>query len=392
MQSQEMRAVGELAGEAVGGFGGLVRDMHEAIAGRTFRALGPLGAPVRVIHDGVATGVHAGVRASLRAAPRAGGALAARRARPDAPRLGSSTGGSFALAALNGAVGDVLLDRGSDLALTMTIRSGGEDVEPEPFAVAGAFPDASPRLVVFVHGLIETDEAWHVLPLRGREPGRRPYGARLRDDLGYTPVYLRYNTGRHISDNGAELSRLLTDLVAAWPVDVDEIVLVGHSMGGLVARSACHRGEADVRGLDPAVAHVFCLGAPHLGAADGEGRRRVRPDAQPAARDAPVAKLVNGRSVGSRTSVRLVRRDRLGRLRPRRVPARPRRRDAVPAQRDVLLRGSDAEPRRERAARPDPRRSAGALPERVGPRAPEEDPVRDRERRACGGPAITSIS
>src|SRR3954452_9688281 len=147
MQGKELVAVGNLAGDAVGGFGGLVRDMHEAIAGRTFRALGPLGAPVRVIHDGVAARIHAGVRASLRAAPRARGAAVRRRARPDAPRLWTSTGGGFALAALNGALGDVLAERGNDLALTMTIRRRGEDVDVEPDAVARAFPDATPQMV-----------------------------------------------------------------------------------------------------------------------------------------------------------------------------------------------------------------------------------------------------
>jgi pimeloyl-ACP methyl ester carboxylesterase len=298
MQSQEITAVGELAGEAVGGFGTLVRDMHRAIAGRTFRALGPLGAPVRVIHDSVATGVHAGVRASLRAGPRAGGAAIARRARPDAARLGTSTGGGFALAALNGAVGDILAERGNDLALKMTIRRRGEDVDVEPDAVARAFPDATPQMVVFVHGLIETDEAWHVFPLRGREPGRRAYGARLRDDLGYTPVYLRYNTGRHISDSGADLSRLLEDLVAAWPVDVEEIVLVGHSMGGLVARSACHRGEADGAAWTDAVAHVFCLGSPHLGAPMEKAANAFGWTLGRLPETRPFAKLVNGRSVG----------------------------------------------------------------------------------------------
>ena len=298
MQRNEMQAVGELAGEAVGGFGSLVAEMHEAIAGRTFRALGPLGAPVRVIHDGVASGIHAGVRASLRAGPRAGAAYAARRAPADAPRLGTSTGGSFALAALNGAVGDLLAQRGSELALEMAIRHHGADVAIEPDAVAQAFEEATPRLVVFVHGLIETDEAWRVLPLRGGEHGRPSYGDRLRDDLGYTPVYLRYNTGRHISDNGAELSRLLDALVAAWPVEVDEIALVGHSMGGLVARSACHHGEADDAAWVPAVKHVFCLGAPHLGAPMEKAANLFGWTLSRVPETRPFAKLVNGRSVG----------------------------------------------------------------------------------------------
>ncbi len=55
-----------------------------------------------------------------------------------------------------------------------------------------------------------------------------------------TPVYLRYNTGLPVGRNGADLAWLLDDLVAAWPVPVRSIALVGHSMGGLVVRAAFH--------------------------------------------------------------------------------------------------------------------------------------------------------
>jgi pimeloyl-ACP methyl ester carboxylesterase len=79
-------------------------------------------------------------------------------------------------------------------------------------------------------------------------------------------VYVRYNTGRHVSENGRELAGLLGDLVAAWPRQVEEILLAGHSMGGLVIRSACHYGgEAGAPWVDR-VRHVFYLGSPHLGA------------------------------------------------------------------------------------------------------------------------------
>ena len=83
-------------------------------------------------------------------------------------------------------------------------------------------------------------------------------------ELGYSPLYLRYNTGRHISESGRELAEQLERLIAAWPTRVDEVVLIGHSMGGLVARSACHYGA----GSDcvAKVHHVVTLGTPHQGA------------------------------------------------------------------------------------------------------------------------------
>ena len=114
----------------------------------------------------------------------------------------------------------------------MSIRVDGRVVAP------ARCRDPGPRLVVFLHGLMETEFSW----------GPEPYGERLRRDLGITPVHVRYNSGRRISHNGASLDELLDELVAAWPVEVEQLALVGHSMGGLVARSACH--QASLRDAD----------------------------------------------------------------------------------------------------------------------------------------------
>ena len=78
--------------------------------------------------------------------------------------------------------------------------------------------------------------------------------------------HVRYNTGRHISENGRSLSELLEALVAAWPVEVERIALVGHSMGGLVSRSACHYASAEGARWVGLVRHVVSLGTPHMGA------------------------------------------------------------------------------------------------------------------------------
>ena len=110
------------------------------------------------------------------------------------------------------------------------------------------------------------EEAWRLFPLGGERAGRRSYGERLQEELGFTPVTIRYNTGLRVSHNGRELAGLLDDLISGWPTAVEEIVLVGHSMGGLVVRSACHYAEEDRRPWTDAVRHVFSLGTPHLGA------------------------------------------------------------------------------------------------------------------------------
>jgi pimeloyl-ACP methyl ester carboxylesterase len=228
--------------------------------------LGPAAAPVRVVHDGVARRVYGGVRGALRSGASGGASLLARRSREDGPALAATPAGSLALGAINGLYGNHLTERGNRLAFGMAIRRHGEDVVLTDGGIVAAFPDATSRIAVFVHGLFGDEDNWRLFPLRGARAGRRTYGERLQDELSFTPVALRYNTGLRISQNGRELARMLDDLVAGWPTAVEEIVLVGHSMGGLVARSACHYGEQDGRRWTNDVRHVFSLGSPHLGA------------------------------------------------------------------------------------------------------------------------------
>jgi pimeloyl-ACP methyl ester carboxylesterase len=288
MRGAEARAVGELAGEALAGVGVLVRDVHAAVARRAFDAVGPSGAPARAVHDGISAAVHGGVRAALAALPRGAGAALAISAASDAPALADSPSGALALAALNAAKGDALAERNNPLALGMTVRRRGADFDP------AAMPNASGRVAIFVHGLGETDRAWR---LRAT-PERPGYGVQLERDLGCTSVELRYNTGRHISDNGRALAVLLEDLLEAWPTRLDDIVLVGHSMGGLVARSACHYGHQAGHAWTRSVRHVVCLGSPHLGAPLEKGVNALGWALSRVPETTPFARVVNGRSAG----------------------------------------------------------------------------------------------
>jgi pimeloyl-ACP methyl ester carboxylesterase len=266
VRSTDIEAIGDLAGEALAAGGGVVEEMHAGIASRPFDVLGPSAAPVRAIHDGIANVVYGGVRGALRAASRTTAAVLALQAGDDGPALAATPAGSVTLGALNGLYGNHIARRSNPLALRMEVRRDGEAVALGADGLAHAFPDATSRIVVFVHGLCETDESWRRVPFgTGRAQGPS-YGERLRDELGFTPVYVRYNTGLRISDNGRRLARSLDELIAGWPCEVDEFVIVGHSMGGLVARSACFYAEQDRLGWTEAVRHVFCLGSPHLGA------------------------------------------------------------------------------------------------------------------------------
>jgi pimeloyl-ACP methyl ester carboxylesterase len=298
MHRADIEAIGAAAGEALAAGGRLVKEMHEGIAERPFRALGPAATPVRVLHDGISQTVYDGVGAGLRGGARYGSMLAARYAGGEDPALASRPVGSLVLGALNGLYGNHLAHRGNKLALEMEIRRHGVEVPARDQALADAFPDATSRLVVFVHGLCETEAAWGFAPGAAEPLDRRTYGDRLQDELSFTPVYLRYNTGLHVSDNGRRLARLLQDLLVAWPVGIEELVLVGHSMGGLVARSACHYGEKGGLSWTDSVRHVFCLGTPHLGADLERGANVLAWALGRLPETRPFATVLNARSVG----------------------------------------------------------------------------------------------
>jgi pimeloyl-ACP methyl ester carboxylesterase len=161
----------------------------------------------------------------------------------------------------------------------------------------GTTADVTGDVSVWLHGLCETDAAWRLGARRHHAEPRSTHGDRLHAEAGLTPVFVRYNTGLHVSDNGERLSALLDDLVATWPVPVTRLTLVGHSMGGLVIRSACHHAGSDAAWL-PLVKRVVYLGSPHLGAplevgaaAAGRALRRL-PETT------PLAEALASRSVG----------------------------------------------------------------------------------------------
>ena len=172
----------------------------------------------------------------------------------------------YAQASINGFWGDYLSRRKHRLDLGMTLRHHGRHLPATPEAFAAAFPNPTNKVCVFVHSLASTEWLWSLSSEEHYGDPDVTFGTRLADDLGLTPIYLRYNTGRHISENGRALATLLTEVLDAYPVPVEEIVLVGHSMGGLVARSAAHYAREHDEPWVAHLRHVACIGAPHLGA------------------------------------------------------------------------------------------------------------------------------
>jgi pimeloyl-ACP methyl ester carboxylesterase len=258
MTPDETAALAKLGGRAAAGLASHVQQIHRSVSRRVFDSMGDSSAPVREVHDAVADPVYSAVRAGLRGA----GDLTAQVLRLSgaggSSRLGDEPASNTAISALNAVVGNDLAERGDPLAISMAIRVGGRDVPPKSEAIAGAFPHATPSLAVFIHGLGEHEGAWGV----DAADGGPTYGTRLAGDLGFSPVYLRYNTGQHVSTNGKDLSSLLDAVVAGWPVPVERIVIIGHSMGGLVARAACAEGD---NRWTPLVRDVIYLGSPHGG-------------------------------------------------------------------------------------------------------------------------------
>ena len=284
-------AFSELGDAAVGLYG-----FHRAVATRAFKASGPGAIPARVVHDAISTRVYDGLGGAVRLIGTAADAGLRRRRVTDGRALSSSPRGALVVGALTGLIGDRLASEGSDLHHPMALRIGGRPVPVEPEALRAAHPDATGLLVVFLHGLMESEFAWRV----GAAPDGATYASRMREELGFTPLELRYNTGRHISENGLDLADLLDGLVTSWPCDVDRIALVGHSMGGLVARSACHqaaeRGDAWVR----RVRHVVSLGSPHMGAPLAQGVHWASAALHALPESRPLASLLRRRSAGIR--------------------------------------------------------------------------------------------
>jgi hypothetical protein len=299
MRSDEIDGMGRLARVTLRGGTSRVFEMHRGISDRAFDAVGPAGAPVRRVHDAITGFTYSSVRVALGVGARVVGGVASLRA--DGRDLDAGRAGRVALAVLNGAHGDLLAREAPALALDMTVRVAGRAVPLEAGALAEAFPAASGRLAVFLHGLTESEDSWGYGAEKHHGDPSVTYGSRLQRDLGLTPVYLRYNTGLHISDNGRALDALLGALVDAWPVPVQDVVLIGHSMGGLVARSALHQaggGTAEAHGWTRLVRDTVTLGSPHLGAPLERGVHRLTAQLARLPETRPLARLLTLRSVG----------------------------------------------------------------------------------------------
>ena len=272
-----LRGVGKMAVDATIGVTELVQALHLRVAHTATR---PAGAPATAAIDGVTRLVYGGVRGVARAVGGGldallrplqtllvnGAADASAAAQPnaaDAPATMNTRTRAALLAALNGVLGDYLARTANPLAIRMALRRDGQALDLDPVALARSVPQPSGRLLLLVHGLCMNDLQWQ---RAGADGIPHDHGAALARDLGFSPVYLHYNSGLHVSTNGRALSGQLAALVAAWPVPVESLVVIGHSMGGLVARSAVHYGTEQGADWVRRLSALVFLGTPHHGA------------------------------------------------------------------------------------------------------------------------------
>jgi hypothetical protein len=301
----EIRDAGRLVGDSLRGVVRSIGHTHLSISGRVFKVIGPAATPVRLLHDGLSRGVYGIVAGAHAIVPRVGAVAAVERSKrqPENNSLeewSPRSRNARVLGALNGLKGDQVAADYPWLAFPMALRDhvNGGDVVTTRDGLSTAYPDPTDRMAVFVHGLCETDRSWWDGATRHHGEPSVSYGALLESDLGYTPVYLRYNSGLSIAHNGRSLAALLDEVVDAWPVPVRDIVLIGHSLGGLVIRSACHRAERDERRWAGLVRHVICVGTPHFGAPLERGVDRLVPVLARIPEIQPLASFLHTRSSG----------------------------------------------------------------------------------------------
>ena len=255
----DWRGVGYLVCIATERLSAPVEGMHRAIIGRWVGVAGPKAEPARRVVDGLTASIYSTVRlvgTTAGVAISVGAEMADRRRslRPvwETPR------GKYVQSIMNGVWGDRFEEDASPFGIELGLRDSlGGRVSITPASLRQSFPRPSGRLAVMVHGLGENERSWESAD-----------GAGLADGLeadGFSILRLRYNTGRTVSANGSDLADLLEEVCQTWPIPVDEIALIGHSMGGLVVESALVAAHESGQGWVDKTSHLVALSAPHFG-------------------------------------------------------------------------------------------------------------------------------
>jgi len=248
----DIRGVGNLTIDAITGITDLIEAMHHTIASLG----GILGGP----NQNRTTGITGMVYRNIRTVSELVGGSIDLLLKQLSSLLGekcSSPEREVVLAALNGILGDHLAARNNPLAIPMQFRRNGVSLAMGDQALIKSVHQFDGKIALMVHGFCMNDLQWN---RKGHD-----HGAALAHDLGYLPVYLYYNTGLHISQNGRECAGLIEAFINQLPQPI-EFVIIAHSMGGLVSRSACHYGKVAGHDWLNHLRKLVFLGTPHHGA------------------------------------------------------------------------------------------------------------------------------
>ncbi|HET7201936.1 MAG TPA: hypothetical protein VFI92_01080 [Steroidobacteraceae bacterium] len=287
-QMADVRGASRLLFDASTGVVDVVERMHRTIQRRP----GPFGRSIDEATRGITGFVYRNVRGVMRLVGQ-GVDLSLAPLVDLFPEGETTAGRDVFVAILNGIYGDYLLRTGNPLAIEMSLRHAGTALEPSAPTAApthspsGAVPD---KVLVLVHGLCMSEHQW----LRDG----RGHGSALAEEFGYAPVYVRYNSGLHVAENGRRLADQLQALVDHWPRRVAEVSIVGHSMGGLVARSAAHHARGRGQGWPGVLRRLVFLGTPHHGAPLERGGHRLDYLLDLSPYSAPFTKFGRMRSAG----------------------------------------------------------------------------------------------
>ena len=262
----EIRGLGDLLALTVARVTAPVEGMHRAIAHRWLGWTEWAGVPGWRMYDALVAEAYEAIRLSgsmLGTAVGLGATIAG--GNGELRVFSQSRMGSRVQAAINAVWGDELERSRNELRVEMGLRDlRGNPVDFDSADSVGCVPSAPSTVVVLVHGLGQTERCW--MGNGSREETAIGLAEQLATDPSFTPVLVRYNSGRHVSENGVELAGLLEHLWRSWPTPIERIALVGHSMGGLVIRSACHVGQVAGHAWVDRVGEVVTVASPHLGA------------------------------------------------------------------------------------------------------------------------------
>ena len=287
-QLSDFSGVARMAIDATDSIVEVVEMMHRTVQVRP----GLLGVPAPDRPSGIAGLVYRSVRVGIHLVGRAVGASLAG-ITTLLPEGESSPARDAYRSAANGVYGDYLSRTGNPLAIDMSLWHRGQPVDlddPTPDLQRRSEVTPANKLLVLVHGLCMNERQWN--------RDGHDHGEALANELGYLPLYLRYNSGLQIASNGRMLAEMLETLIGNWAAPADELVIMGHSMGGLVARSACHQGDEAGHVWPKYLRKLVFLGTPHHGALLERGGHGLDVVMDLSPYSMPLTRLSKARSAG----------------------------------------------------------------------------------------------